>query len=89
MSELFKISDGNEPNIKSFMKQGKIQMVINIPHTKKTKREETDEYLIRRTAVNYNIPLIVNLELAKAFVRSVIIYNHKAEIKSIDAYFRV
>ena len=55
-----------EPNILSFIADGKIDLVINIP--KNIEKEELDnDYLIRRKAVDFGIPLITNLQLAKRF----------------------
>ena len=42
-------------------------LVINVPKDP-TKRELTDAYLIRRTAIAHNIPLITNIRLASAFI---------------------
>ncbi len=45
-------------------------MVINIP--KNMEKEELDnDYLIRRKAVDFDVPLITNLQLAKRFVESI------------------
>jgi len=44
-------------------------LVINIP--KNYQRDElTNGYMIRRTAADFGIPLITNIQLAKRFVES-------------------
>ena len=49
--------------------KGKIDLVINIP--KNIEKEELDnDYLIRRKAVDFNVPLITNIQLAKRFVEA-------------------
>ncbi|MBN2600326.1 MAG: ATP-grasp domain-containing protein, partial [Candidatus Thermoplasmatota archaeon] len=62
-------SEGTEPNTLTYLANGKIDLVINIP--KNIEKEELDnDYLIRRKAVDFNIPLITNLQLAKRFVEA-------------------
>ncbi|PNX47201.1 MAG: carbamoyl phosphate synthase large subunit, partial [Thermoplasmata archaeon M8B2D] len=75
-----------EPNTLSYIADNKIDLVINIP--KNIEKEELDnDYLIRRKAVDFNIPLITNLQLAKRFAES--LYRTKLEdlkVKSWDEY---
>ena len=62
-------SEEKEPNTLTYISEGKIDLVINIP--KNIEREELDnDYLIRRKAVDFNIPLITNLQHAKRFVEA-------------------
>lgn len=54
---------GKSPNAAEFIKAGKIDLVINIP--KGFQEEElTNDYVIRRTAVDYKVPLITNRQMA-------------------------
>ncbi|MDP4277998.1 MAG: carbamoyl-phosphate synthase (glutamine-hydrolyzing) large subunit [Bacteroidota bacterium] len=46
-----------------------IDLVINIPKNL-TKRELTNGYLIRRGAIDFNIPLLTNARLAAAFIQA-------------------
>jgi carbamoyl-phosphate synthase large subunit len=75
-----------EPNTLSYIADGKIDLVINIP--KNIEKEELDnDYLIRRKAVDFDVPLITNLQLAKRFAES--LYRTKSEdlkVKSWDEY---
>jgi carbamoyl-phosphate synthase large subunit len=57
------------PNVMSYLRHRQIDLVINIP--KNYQEEElTNDYLIRRQAVNVGIPLITNLQLAQRFVET-------------------
>jgi carbamoyl-phosphate synthase large subunit len=61
--------DKKEPNALTYIADGKIDLVINIP--KNAERSElTNGYLIRRQAIDHNIPLITNLQLARRLVKA-------------------
>jgi carbamoyl-phosphate synthase large subunit len=47
----------------------RFDLIINIPKNL-TKRELTNGYRIRRSAVDHNIPLITNSQLAAAFIEA-------------------
>jgi carbamoyl-phosphate synthase large subunit len=56
--------DGGSPNAVDYIKQRKVDLVINIP--KHFQKEElTNDYIIRRTAVDFGVPLITNRQLAE------------------------
>ena len=56
--------DGGSPNAVDYIKQGKVDLVINIP--KHFQKEElTNDYIIRRTAADFGVPLITNRQLAE------------------------
>jgi carbamoyl-phosphate synthase large subunit len=75
-----------EPNAIGYIENRKIDLVINIPKNAE-KTELTNGYLIRRTAIDHNVPLITNLELAKRFVKALHDKNLKdLKIKSWDEY---
>ena len=60
---------GTSPSTVEYISQGKIDLVINIP--KNYQEEElTNDYIIRRTAVDYNVPVITNMQLARRFVEA-------------------
>ena len=62
--------DKNEPNALTYIQERKIDLVINIP--KSLEEEElTNDYLIRRKAVDFNIPLLTNAQIAKLFIESI------------------
>lgn len=89
---LYKVHEqGMEPNIMQCLQDGHIDMVINIPLPttieEKFKQIMNDEYQIRRMAVDYNIPVIVNLQLAKAVINAIErIRTKDLEIKSLNEY---
>ncbi|MFA3782252.1 carbamoyl-phosphate synthase (glutamine-hydrolyzing) large subunit [Melioribacteraceae bacterium 4301-Me] len=78
--------ESKSPSATDYIKQGKIDLVINIP--KNLQEEElTNDYLIRRTAVDYKVPLITNRQLAMRLAEA--LTNKKIEdlkIKSWDEY---
>jgi carbamoyl-phosphate synthase large subunit len=61
--------EGKMPNTLDFISQRRVDLVINIP---KNFREDelTNDYLIRRRAVDFDIPLITNIQLAQRFVEA-------------------
>ncbi len=79
-------SDNKEPNTLDYISDGKIDMVINIP--KNIEKEELDnDYLIRRQAVDFNVPLITNLQVAKRLVEAMQKTSlEDLKIKSWDEY---
>ena len=78
--------DKIEPNTLSYISNKKIDLVINIP--KNIEKEELDnDYLIRRKAVDFDVPLITNLQLAKRFVESISkVSSDDIKVKSWDEY---
>ncbi|MCB9201937.1 MAG: carbamoyl-phosphate synthase (glutamine-hydrolyzing) large subunit [Flavobacteriales bacterium] len=58
-----------EPNVISKLKNEEIDFVINIPKNL-TKSELDNDYKIRRTAIDFSIPLITNARLAQAFLQA-------------------
>jgi carbamoyl-phosphate synthase large subunit len=70
--------ENKEPSTLSYIADGKIDLVINIP--KNIEKEELDnDYLIRRKAVDHNVPLITNLQLAKRFAEAI----HRSSLKDL------
>ncbi|ACY40330.1 carbamoyl phosphate synthase large subunit [Blattabacterium sp. (Blattella germanica) str. Bge] len=63
------------PNVKKYsnvielIKNRKLDLIINIPKNL-SKSELDNDYAIRRCAVDFNIPLLTNARLAKAFIRA-------------------
>jgi len=68
ITALHKIKEvDKKPNILEHLLERKIDLVINIPTTENRKEYEDaleDEYTIRRLAVEFNIPVVTNFELA-------------------------
>merc|ERR1712176_373259 len=53
------------PNVSEYIKQKKIDLVINIPTYESKKLE--DNFQMRRTAVDFGVPLLTNINLVKVF----------------------
>jgi carbamoyl-phosphate synthase large subunit len=63
--------EDKRPNVTDFLRQGEADLVINIP--KNYQEEElTNDYIIRRRAVDFGIPLITNIQLAQRFVEAIL-----------------
>jgi len=65
--KVYKISSKKEPNVTKLLESGVLDLIINIP-THAHQRESTDGFTIRRKAIDLNIPLITNRQLAEGFV---------------------
>ena len=61
---LYKITEPRSPNIREYLEQKRVDLVINVP-THSSSAEQTDGYFIRRLATDHGIPLITNVQLAK------------------------
>ncbi|MCC8088147.1 MAG: carbamoyl-phosphate synthase (glutamine-hydrolyzing) large subunit [Rikenellaceae bacterium] len=57
------------PNTLDYIKERKIDLVVNIPKNL-SKDELNNDYLIRRGAIDFNIPLLTNARLASAFINA-------------------
>jgi carbamoyl-phosphate synthase large subunit len=78
--------ENQAPNTIDFIKEKKVDLVINIPKNY-TPRELKNDYRIRRSSIDYNIPLITNSRVASAFIYSICKYNiEDISIKSWDEY---
>ncbi len=56
-----------DPNVLEYLRNRKLDLVVNIPKNL-SKHELDNDYSIRRSAVDFNIPLITNPNLAAAFI---------------------
>ncbi len=89
---LYKIHEyGNEPNIMGCLQNGAIDLVINIPLPTTIEQKfiqiMEDEYKIRRMAVDYNLPVIINLQLAEAIINAIeTVRKKEISIKSLNEY---
>ncbi len=81
---------GKNPNIVNYIQEGKIDLVINIPmpnHTGKYSEVLKDEYTIRRLAIEFNIPVVTNLELASALTKVLEKRDsNKLTVRSLNEY---
>ncbi|HLN52423.1 MAG TPA: carbamoyl-phosphate synthase (glutamine-hydrolyzing) large subunit [Lentimicrobium sp.] len=78
--------EDKKPNTLDYLKERKIDLVINIPKNL-SPGELYNDYEIRRTAVDLNIPLITNTRLAKAFLTAICRYRlDDLPVKSWEEY---
>ncbi|MCF8268017.1 MAG: carbamoyl-phosphate synthase (glutamine-hydrolyzing) large subunit [Ignavibacteriales bacterium] len=59
--------EGIKPNVLDYIRNKQFDLVINIPKNL-TQGELANDYTIRRSAIDFNIPLITNARLASAFI---------------------
>jgi len=86
VKKLFWPLEKKEPNILSYLKSGKIDLVVNIPKSFE-EIELNNDYLIRRKAVDFNIPLITNAQNTKMFIESISKLSiDDLEIKDWESY---
>jgi len=70
---LYKVSERKKPNIIDSIINKDVRLVINIPTSNgdvTSSKILRDEYMIRRKATEYGIPVITNIELAKTIIES-------------------
>ncbi|KAI4874574.1 hypothetical protein NFI96_016353 [Prochilodus magdalenae] len=75
--------DSELPSISRLLSEGHIDLVVNLPNnnTKFLK----DNFLIRRMAVDYGVPLITNFQVIKLFVEA-IKYSSELDTTSLFHY---
>ena len=75
-----------QPNTLTYIKEKKIDLVVNIPKNL-SKDELNNDYTIRRSAIDFNIPLITNARLASAFINAFCrLSKEDVRIKSWNEY---
>lgn len=83
---LYRPFDNKEPAILTYLNNGEIDMVINIPKTAE-KVELDSDYIIRRKAVDMNIPLFTNVQATKRFIKALRQFTTDTlPVKSWDEY---
>lgn len=79
-------SEQATPNAGELIEQGKFDLVINIPKNYQ-ETELTNDYFIRRKAVDFGIPLITNIELANRLAEALSRKDlEDLKIKALQAY---
>lgn len=90
----YKLKEGKSPTVIDLIKGKHIDLVINIIDkedlgTKELMLQETDGFLIRRAAVDTNIPLFTKPSIATLFIESLAKNNESfLQIKSWDEYIK-
>jgi carbamoyl-phosphate synthase large subunit len=59
--------EDKSPNTIELIRSREVDLVVNIPKDL-TDKELNNDYNIRRSAVDFNVPLITNARLASAFI---------------------
>ncbi|NLC48837.1 MAG: carbamoyl phosphate synthase large subunit, partial [Bacteroidales bacterium] len=79
-------SENKSPNTIELLQEKKIDMVVNIPKNLSVS-ELKNGYMIRRTSIDFNIPLITNTRLARAYIEAFCNMDvDDIEIKSWDEF---
>ena len=82
-----KIQSEDHPNVMELLEEHEVSLVINTAN-KFSHEEISDGYLIRRQAIDRNIPLLTNLQLVKMLVRSLEWQDHhQSENRPYQDYF--
>jgi carbamoyl-phosphate synthase large subunit len=75
-----------EPNIATMLKERKVDLVINVPKNN-GETELKNDYLIRRMAVDFDVPPFTNVKAARQFAESLAYAKEKGlEIKAWEEY---
>lgn len=91
---LHKLSESDKkPNISDYLCNGNIKLVINIPVSGDSPSDQglfADEYMIRRLAVENNVPVVTTLELASAIVEALQYMKfQEPEVLSLTDYVKL
>lgn len=91
---VFKVHEEGKPNVVDLIRQKKVSLVINLSDrgdlgVKHLIKETTDGFMIRRAAVDANIPLFTKATIANLFVESLAKCPiNMLKIKSWDEYVK-
>jgi carbamoyl-phosphate synthase large subunit len=78
--------ESREPNIAGFIKRREIDMIINVPKNNR-ETELKNDYIIRRMAIDFDIPLFTNIKVAREFIDALAFERQKGlEIKAWEEY---
>jgi carbamoyl-phosphate synthase large subunit len=81
---IHKVAEGYRPNVIDLMKRGDIAMVFNTPEDGRARK---DSYLIRRTAVNHNIPYYLTVDGAQAAIGAIeALLKGEHQVRSLQEY---
>ena len=77
---------GEGPDALGLIRDHRVDLVVNIPKNF-TRGELTNGYRIRRTAIDFNVPLITNSRLATAYIRAFCRFSpENLPVKAWDEY---
>jgi carbamoyl-phosphate synthase large subunit len=79
-----KLAEGYRPNVVDLMKRGEIALLFNTPEDGRARK---DSYLIRRTAVNSNIPYYLTVDGAQAAIGAIeALLKGEHQVRSLQEY---
>lgn len=82
-----KISENPKSSVLDLIREGKIELAINISDTQVDHSGSKDGYLIRRNCIDYSVPLITNLQTAIVLASALASKKIKdLKIKAWDEY---
>jgi carbamoyl-phosphate synthase large subunit len=76
--------ESKDPNIAGFIKRREVDLIINIPKNNR-ETELKNDYIIRRMAVDFDIPLFTNIKVAREFIDA-LAATSSLEIKAWEEY---
>ena len=78
--------EDKKPNIADALREHEVDLVINIPKNNR-ETELKNDYSIRRMTIDYDIPLITNIKIAKQFTDALEWYKTRGlDVKSREEY---
>jgi len=78
------VAEGYRPNVVDLMKRGDIALLFNTPEDGRARK---DSYLIRRTAVNSNIPYYLTVDGAQAAIGAIeALLKGEHQVRSLQEY---
>lgn len=78
--------DKTRPYVLDYIKGAKVEIVINIPEGTKKEDEITVGYSMRRSAVDFGVPLVTNIKCAILLVEA--LAKHKGiQVKNVQDYY--
>jgi carbamoyl-phosphate synthase large subunit len=83
-TKVFKLHQRKKPNVGELLHSGDLDLIINIQE--RVLKATQDGFSVRRKAVDMNIPLITNRQLAEAFIMAFSEYRPEAPIKAWHEY---
>jgi len=81
VTQLHYPSEDAEPNVQTYIREGKIDLVINLPTHESMEQE--NNYRMRRDAVDFGVPLMTNLQLVKMFTEAMMVHK-KGELIGLN-----
>ena len=73
-TRIYKLHEKGKPTIIDFLRERRIDLLINVTDEYVSEQLD-DDYAIRRAAVDYNVPLLTNLQAARLFVSAIARYK--------------